>query len=126
MPQIDIITMSEAQHQKEYVTWFRRQYPKYSRSLRLSLNGVNLPKGKTAAIMINSFKSQGMVTGESDLFIAVPKGKYSGLFIEMKKIGGRATGEQLEYLSYMFSMGYQTAVCEGFNDAILQTKAYLK
>ena len=105
--------MSEFTEQRTLIAWFRATYPKYEKCIRLSLNGVNLPAGKTAAIMINQFKSQGMVKGESDLFFAVPNLTYHGLFIEMKAEGGKATPEQLDYIDVMLNLGYQALVCEG-------------
>jgi len=105
--------LSEFTEQRTLIAWFRATYPKYEKCIRLSLNGVNLPAGKTAAIMINQFKSQGMVKGESDLFFAVPNLTYHGLFIEMKAEGGKATPEQLDYIDVMLNLGYQALVCEG-------------
>ena len=105
--------MSEFTEQRTLIAWFRATYPKYEKCIRLSLNGVNLPAGKTAAIMINQFKSQGMVKGETDLFFSVPSLKYHGLFIEMKDFEKKATPEQLDYIDVMLNLGYQALVCEG-------------
>ena len=105
--------MSEFTEQRTLIAWFRATYPKYEKCIRLSLNGVNLPAGKTAAVMINQFKSQGMVKSESDLFFSVPSLKYHGLFIEMKDFEKKATPEQLDYIDVMLNLGYQALVCEG-------------
>lgn len=77
--------------------------------------------------MVNGFKSQGMVLAESDLFFAIPSKKegYHGLFIEMKDFGKNATKEQEEYLDYMRGLGYQAAVCEGWEIASELIKDYL-
>ena len=111
--------MTESQEQKELIDWFKKQYPKYSKSIRLSMNGINLGGGKKAAIMINHLKSQGMVPGESDLFFAIPTKGYHGLFIEFKSTNGahKLTDDQAEYIGYMTLLGYRAECCKGIEDA---------
>ena len=106
--------MSEWQEHREVIRWFREEFPEYYQCTRLSLNGVNLPAGKTAAIMINQFKAQGMVKGEADLFFAVPSIRFHGLFVEMKaETGGKVSEEQRGYLDTMSLLGYQAKVTAG-------------
>tara|TARA_R110000851_G_scaffold133381_3_gene268202 strand:- start:8912 stop:9304 length:393 start_codon:yes stop_codon:yes gene_type:complete len=118
--------MSEFQEQKTLIAWFRAQYPQYEKCIRLSLNGINLPPGKTAAIMINQMKSQGMVKSESDLFFAIPNMEYHGLFIEMKDFEKKATPEQQKYLDFMQSLQYEAAVCVGAEAAKEVITNYMK
>ena len=105
--------MTEFTEQRTLIAWFRATYPKYEKCIRLSLSGVNLPFGPKAARMINQFKSQGWVKGESDLFFAIPNLTFHGLFVEMKAEGGKATLEQLDYIEVMLNLGYQALVIEG-------------
>ena len=119
--------MSEFQEHRDLVRWFRTTYPQYGKCIRLSLNGVNLPmNGSKAAMVVNQFKSQGMVKGESDLFFAVPNLTYHGLFIEMKAEGGKATPEQLEYIEFMLSLQYEAVVLEGAKAAKEFIADYMK
>ena len=117
--------MSEYAEQKTLIAWFREKYPKFAKCTRLSLNGVNLPSGKKASIMINQFKTQGMVKGEADLFFAIPNKSHSGLFIEMKDHGKTTTPLQDEYLEMMASIGYQAEVCIGAEHAKKILTAYM-
>ena len=120
--------MSEYSEQKIVIRWFKDTYPQYEKSIRLSLNGLNLGSGARAAKTINQMKAQGYVKGESDLFFAVPQnhiGGFNGLFIEMKEIGKKPTEGQLEYLEYQLSMGYAACWCEGAEAAIEVIKAYI-
>jgi len=118
--------MSEFHEQKEVIRWFREKYPHYIKCTRLSLNGVNLPSGKKAAIMVNQFKSQGMVKGEADILFCVPNAESSGLFVEMKAKGGKATQDQEDYIALMRILGYQAYVIEGSDAAKTMIAAYMK
>ncbi|PHR99252.1 MAG: hypothetical protein COA78_25245 [Blastopirellula sp.] len=118
--------MSEFTEQKELIRWWRDTYPQYAKCVRLSLNGINLPPGKKAAMMINQMKSQGMVLAESDLFFGVPNLTYHGLYVEMKDFGKVATPEQEEYLEVQRSMGYEAVVLEGAEAAKEFIQEYMK
>jgi len=120
------LSMSEYQEQREVIRWFREKYPAYIKCTRLSLSGVNLPAGKKAAIMINQFKSQGMVKGEADVLFCVPNANYSGLFVEMKAEGGRATQDQEDYIVVMRVLGYAACVIEGAEAAKKMIAAYME
>lgn len=117
--------ISEYQHQKEFVAWFRAVHPNLVRCLRLSLNGVSLPPSPKTFRALNSFKASGMVKGESDLFLAIPTDDYHGLFIEMKKEGGKLSVIQAEYLAFMRGLGYQGIVCYSFEEAKAEFEQYL-
>ena len=108
--------MSEYQEQAALVKWFRFQYPVYSSCIRLSLNGLNLPR-RVAPIVINQCKAQGMVKGESDLFFAVPNELYGGIFIEMKAPKKKPSDAQADYLRDMSKLGYAAVCCQGFDEA---------
>lgn len=117
--------MSEWTEQREVIKWFKDTYPQYERSIRLSMNGVNLGGGKKAAIMINQMKAQGMVAEEADLFFALSSRGYHGLFLELKDFGKKPTKGQSEYLAYQRAMGYEAEWCEGAEEAIALIKNYI-
>ena len=75
--------------QKACIEWFRLQYP------RLYLNIFSIPNGsKRDVISGYYYKSEGLTSGVSDIFIAVPSGLYGGLFVEFKSFNGRQTESQ--------------------------------
>jgi hypothetical protein len=123
--------VSEAQHQETLVEWFRLQYPKYSRCIRLSLNGVPLPAGKAAAIIMAKMKKQGLTPDEADLFFAVPNLEYHGLFIELKSPSAQKSKQkprpgQQDYLDLMTDLGYRAVCCVGFDEARKEVCAYMR
>ena len=80
--------------------------------LHCSLNGVKL-----SIIQAKIAKSQGMKAGIADLFLPVKRGEYSGFFIEMKYNKNKLTKEQQNFLEYVKSQGFLTAVCYGWIEA---------
>ena len=94
--------MSEWTEQKEAVDWFKATWPEHEKSIRLSLNGINLGGGKKAAMIINQAKAQGLVLGESDLAILLPRGGFGSLLIEHKADGSghNVSDIQQDYLDY--------------------------
>ena len=115
--------MTEFEEQREVVAWFRETYPKHAKSLRLSLNGLNLGGGKKAAMIINQIKSQGAVLGEADLVILLPRMGYGSLVIEHKAENDKKgpSDEQLDYIGYHNLIGNRAIVTKGvdqFKDAI--------
>lgn len=125
--------MTEAQEQKEIISWFRNTYPQYKNCTRLSMNGVN--KGKKSYITVNSLKAQGMTVGESDLCFLIPNKGFHGLLIELKstvwnpkqmsKKQRESHKKQLDYLEEMTGLGYVSTICIGKEAAIDTIKAYL-
>lgn len=117
----------EEAEQAEIVRWFRDTYPEYSRSLRVSLAGLNFGSGRRGAIMTNSIRSQGVVEGEADLLIAVPRGGFGSLVIEHKADEAMrgATGKQLEYIQYHNAVGNCGVVTKGLDMAKAAITQYM-
>jgi hypothetical protein len=116
---------TEFEEQREVVAWFREKWPQHQKSLRLSLNGLNLGGGKKAAMIINQIKSQGAVLGEADLVILMPRMGYGALVIEHKAENDKKgpSDEQLDYIGYHNMIGNKALVTKGvqqFKDAILE------
>lgn len=64
-----------------------------------------------------NLKRQGVKAGVPDICLPLPKGGYHGMYLEMK-VGKNKTSEaQKEYLAYLASVGYATAVCYSFEEA---------
>ena len=120
--------MTEAQEQRELIKWFKSAYPQYEKSVRLSLNGINLGGGQKAARMVANLKAQGMVSGEADLVFLIPAKGFHGLVIEFKSTEGKhpLSDKQSEYLDYMASLGYVAICCKGLIAAQESIVAYLK
>jgi alpha/beta superfamily hydrolase len=122
--------MTEAEHQREVVRWFRERHPGLAKCIRLSMNGISfgsLASSQKGARMISVMKSQGMVKGESDLAFLVPRGEWHGLVIEMKQPGGpKPTEDQKDYIEDSLLRGYFTKVCYGSDEAIETISNYLK
>jgi len=110
--------VNEWQEQREVIKWFREKWPEHEKSIRLSLNGINLGGGKRAAIMISQMKAQGMVLGESDLCIALPKGGFGCLMIEHKSAIDKKgpTDDQIDYAKYHNQIGNKAVFTKGILD----------
>jgi len=117
--------MTEAEEQKIFIAWFKAEYPKYEKCIRLSMNGVNLGYGSKAARMIASMKKQGLTPGESDLAFMIPTEKHHGLLIEMKSMTGKPTEAQIDYIDLMNDLGYFACVCRGAEEAKTVMREYL-
>ena len=125
--------ISEENGQICAVDQFRKRYPKYSRSLQASLNGIPIPVDKKrpwlAKVIMDKAKKMGMVNGQSDLFLAVPKkinGKYfGGLYIEYKAIDGKPSKDQLEFIDEMVENGYIAVIICGVDALINQIDTWM-
>lgn len=97
---------SEHEEQVRLVHWFKKQYP--------NVGIFAIPNGgHRNKVTAYKMKMEGQSKGVPDLFI--PEWK---LFIEMKRQkGGRLSPEQKEWLNYLESVGYETQVCNGFEQA---------
>ena len=73
-----------------------------------------------------NLKRQGVKAGVPDVCLPLPRGKYHGLYIEMKVGRNKPTDKQNEWLAHLKSVGYETAVCYGFEEARDTILAYLK
>lgn len=111
---------SEHAEQREFVSWFRQNYPNI---LIFSIpNGAYL-NGKTPrdrSIQANKLKLEGLVEGVPDLFIPALK-----IFIEMKALDGKLGRDQAEIRDYLELNGYKSYVCYGCEEAIECLKSLL-
>lgn len=84
--------MNQEEHklQVSCVKWFRLQYPKYSSLLFSIPNG-----GARNIIVAKKLKSEGVVSGVSDLILLIPNNNYYGLCIEMKTLKGTQSDNQI-------------------------------
>jgi hypothetical protein len=124
--------VKESDLQKQCITWFRMQYPRYCWKfvnekkqvtkcswLKASLNGINLAGGKNAGLAIKRLKEQGMCVGESDLELPIPNKYFNGLFIELKlpadKIkktkAGRQQKSQVAFEEQALLIGWNYVIC---------------
>ncbi|MCQ2479010.1 MAG: VRR-NUC domain-containing protein [Clostridia bacterium] len=73
-----------------------------------------------------NLKRQGVKRGVPDVCLPYPCGGYHGLYIEMKFGKNKPTKEQTEYLKYLSSVGYKTAVCYDWEEARSVILTYLE
>lgn len=113
-------THKEKKHQKAYVKWFKRQYP------RVLL--VAIPNGeardsdrRVAAIRGKILQSMGVHAGALDILI--PEWH---LWVEMKDIGGTLSQQQIDFIKRVISAGDDVIVAEGIDEAIEKTQAFVR
>ncbi len=129
---------NESKLQRELVKWFRLQYPKYAMLLFAIPNG-----GKRGIIEASIMKSEGVVSGVSDLMLAVPsnisKGptmladgtfatftfRINGLFIEAKYGKGKQTESQKLFQAAVEKQGYKYSVVSDFDSFKALIEDYL-
>lgn len=70
-------------------------------------------------------KAMGMRSGVPDLCLPVPRGLFHGLYIEMKSIDGQPSPSQRDFLQFLGSVGYATAVCRSAPEARDKVLHYL-
>jgi hypothetical protein len=98
---------SEHLEQVEFIQWMRRTHPNH-RIFAIPNGGL---RSKSVAMQM---KAEGVTAGVPDLFVPSLKA-----FIEMKRSkGGQVSETQQDWLSYLKSVGYQTKVCNGKDEAI--------
>ena len=114
---------TEAQEQTAVISWWRYACRIYGVPECALLHIAN--EGTRSAARGRLQKKQGVRAGVSDLFLSVPRGTFSGLWIEMKRKGGRVRPEQREFLGHMQTLGYDGAVCHGFDEARRKIVAYM-
>ena len=102
----------EHKEQKMLIQWFRLQYPRWQKCLWAIPNG-GMRHIRTAI----KLKEEGLLAGAADLFLMIPNNQKHGLFIEMKAKNGKLQLNQKEFLDLAISMGYESKVCYGFEDA---------
>jgi hypothetical protein len=114
-----------------YFALNRKQYPE-TEWMHAIPNGGSRDKREA-----NKLIGTGTRSGVFDIFLPVPMQTQwavmvAGLYIEMKKPGrqkeknGGLTKEQLEFKEFADSMGYRTAVCYSWQEAVDVVIKYLK
>jgi len=110
------LIMNEHNHQKLLIAWFRANYP--------DILVFAIPNGgRRDAATAQNLKSEGVVAGIPDLFVADGK---PGLFVEMKKPGGVLSAAQKVIIPALKAAGYEVSVCYGYNEAKIAIMDYLK
>lgn len=119
--------MSEWHEQRELIGWFRSKWPEFEKSIRVSMNGLNLGGGVRAARMVNQMRAQGMIDGEADIVLALPKGGYGALVLEHKAQGGnhKVQNNQQEYLDYHNGIGNCAVATTGVEAAKAAILTYM-
>lgn len=114
-----MIKQSEHDLQVACVNWFRLQYP--NEIIYAVPNG-----GQRNVIVASKLKSEGVLSGVSDLFVMLSKGGFHGLYIEMKRKGGKLTDNQKEFFKTATNKGYLCSKCESFEDFHNTITTYMK
>lgn len=70
-------------------------------------------------------KRMGVMSGVSDIFVAIPCAHYAGLWLELKAGKGKPTPNQVNFLANMVKMGYLSACVVGFEAAREVVETYL-
>lgn len=117
------VTKSERYEQEVLIRWARLMAGRDKRLARL----FHVPNGgwrhpATALAM----QRAGVVRGVPDLLLPVPSQGYVGLAIEMKSEKGKLSPEQKDWLEYLGSVGWSTAVCRSFEEAQHVIEHYLE
>ena len=70
-------------------------------------------------------KAEEVKRGVADLFLPLPVGDWHGCYVEMKHGKNKLTPEQAEFLEYVRSKGYYTAVCYSAEEAYAELMQYV-
>lgn len=91
--------------------------------------------GERNKIVAANMKAEGQKAGVLDILLPVTTtrqfGHFAGLYIEMKKNGrqgeknGGLSDAQVEFIHFVHSQGYHTAVCYSWQEAVKAIKGYL-
>lgn len=96
----------EHEEQKNFVKWFRMQYPK----VRIFAVPNAAARDHNAA---SYMRAEGLSAGCPDLWI--PEWCMT---VEMKRLKGSVTSEeQISWRDYLLSIGWQAHICNGFEEA---------
>lgn len=105
---------SEFKEQCDLVAWFKQTYPGVV-IMSVRNGGYRLPKEKAEQLR------EGLHQGASDLFIPAWL-----CWIEMKRVkGGVQSDKQKEFEAYVQGIGHTYLLCEGFDLARAQIKAFI-
>ncbi len=83
-------------------------------------NGGSRDKREAAKL-----KRMGVKAGVPDIFLPVPKGGRHGLYIELKSGKNTATQEQRQFIADVKALGYEAAVCHGWEEAAAAILRYI-
>lgn len=115
------LSPSESSLQKSCIKWFRLQYPALAWHLFAIPNG-----GSRNAREARSLKLEGVLSGVSDLFLALPCHSFHGFFIELKVGYNKPTKNQAEFMKYVEQAGYNVAVIYTIEEFMAIVKAYIQ
>jgi hypothetical protein len=91
----------EHELQKNCLTWFKMQYPKYSGLI------FHIPNERKQSPQAGArAKAIGTLAGVADVFLSVPNEAYHGFYIEFKSIKGKMTDNQEIFRTNVLSNGY--------------------
>lgn len=109
-----IASSSEGSQQKAVMVWAASNFAQYPQLKYL----FHIPNGGTRDIReAVELKAQGVKAGVPDLFLPWPTALHHGCFIEMKVGKNITSDEQEDWLTYLFGVGYHTAVCYSWTEA---------
>ncbi len=114
--------MNQTEHQLQVICikYFRIQYPNLQSNLFAIPNG-----GKRDVRVAMKLKSEGVLPGVPDLFLALPNKYYHGLFIEMKVGYNKLTPAQLEMKFLLIKSSYSFAEVRSIDEFIDCINHYL-
>lgn len=120
-PQIPVPTESVEQIGLfRWADWQTGTHPELKRLFHVPNGGY---RNKATA---GRLKAEGVKSGVPDVCLPVPRGGFHGLYIEMKRRkGNRTSGDQDDWLTFLQSQGYFTAVCKGWEAAASVILDYL-
>ena len=114
--------MTEHDHQRLTVAWFRDRYPHLAGVFFAFPNG-----GKRDKVTAARLKAEGVLPGVPDLLLAVPRGDKAGLWVEMKDLKkGTVKPEQKTMHANLIEQGYAVAVARGYEAAKAVILNYLE
>lgn len=111
--------MSEHNIQRLLVAWIRQQYPRVT--VFAIPNGSARNKATAARL-----KSEGVLAGVPDIFLAFPHGGYAGLFVELKTAKGTASKVQRGIHARLRTSGYRVEVTKGYEAAKIAVSVYMQ
>ena len=106
----------ESQIQRQMVSWFRLQYPRYI--IAAIPNG-----GQRSSLEAKIMKGEGVLAGFSDLII-IAQGNV--LFIEVKTKDGKQSDLQIKFQSDVERLGFQYSICRSLEDFIMTVEKWVK
>lgn len=106
--------------QVNLMAWIEHNYPEERKSILHIANErrTSMQQGKL-------LKRMGVMSGVSDLFIALPRGQWSGCWLELKEGKGKPSQAQKDFLARMIKNGYMAACVTGLEAAQEVIKQYL-